>query len=182
MIKSFQYSIRSLLALTAGAAVMLVGLLWLTKDYRERWQSEERLRGMGAVYAHVGEDRESSVVFSQRITTKDLGQVKSIERVELQGFAIDDSTLANLCELEKIDSVMIQSCMLEDIESLSHFERIPELKWLLFWNTPITDQSVEVIAKLRQLEGVSFKNTKMTPAGLAKLRAAMPNVKIDSRP
>jgi hypothetical protein len=32
--KSLRYSIRALLMLTAGVAVLLAAALWLTKDYR----------------------------------------------------------------------------------------------------------------------------------------------------
>ncbi|MEZ6138710.1 MAG: hypothetical protein R3C53_27815 [Pirellulaceae bacterium] len=180
--KPIRFSIRTLLFATTSLALIIAGLLWLTKDYRERRQAEERLRSTGAVYAYVNEDRVATVVFNQPITTKDLGKVKSIERVELQGFAVDDSTLSRLCELEKVDSLMVQSCTLDHVEALSRLERIPKLKWLLFWNTPISDEAVEALSKLQQLEGLSFKNTNLTPAGLSKLQEAMPGVKIDSRP
>lgn len=180
--KPIRFSIRTLLLATTCLALIIAGLLWLTKDYRERRQAEERLRSTGAVYAYVNEERLASVVFNQPITSKELGKVKSIERVELQGFAVDDSTLERLCELEKVDSLMVQSCTLVDAAALSRLEQIPKLKWLLFWNTPISDEAVVALSKLQQLEGLSFKNTKMTPAGLTKLQEAMPGVKIDSRP
>lgn len=180
--KPIRFSIRTLLYATTGVAFIISGLLLLTKDYRERRQAEERLRGTGAVYAYVDEDRLATVVFNQPLTSKDLGKIKSIERVELQGFAVDDSTLDRLCELEQIDSLMVQSCTLVDVEALSRLERIPKLKWILFWNTPISDEAVEALSRLQQLEGLSFKNTKMTPAALDKLRTIIPGVKIDSRP
>ncbi|MFO0905118.1 MAG: hypothetical protein U0939_19080 [Pirellulales bacterium] len=177
-----RYSIRSLVAATASVAGLTAGLLWLTKDYRERRQAEERLRSWGAVYAYVNEDRQASVVFNRPITSKALGKLKAIDRVELQGFAVDDSTLEMLGELEKIDSLMLQSCTLRNETLLSRLDRIPQLRRLHFWSTPITDDVVEALSKLQQVECMSFRNTKLTPAGIAKLQAARPDLKIDSRP
>jgi hypothetical protein len=179
--KTLRYSIRALLFLTAGVAVLLAAALWLTKDYRERRAIERRLRLQGAVYARVDENRLSSAVFTQRLSSSDLKGLKSIHKLELQGFAVDAATLKKLRTLERIDSLMFQSCSLPDSAALAELQDLP-LKELHFWSTPITDAAVDQLSTLTGVESMTFVNTQLTPNGIARLQAANPKLRVHARP
>jgi hypothetical protein len=179
--KTLRFSIRGLLILTAGVAVLLAAALWLTKDYRERRAIERRLRLQGAVYARVDENQLSSAVFTQPLSSSDLKQFQSIHKVELQGFAVDAATLKKLSTLERIDSLMFQSCSLPDSATLAELKTLP-LKELHFWSTPITDAAVDQLSTLTGVESMTFVNTQLTPNGIARLQAANPKLRVHARP
>jgi hypothetical protein len=131
---------------------------------------ERRLLLQGAVYARVDENRQSSVVFTQPLASGDLKDLKSIHKVELQGFAVDAATLKKLSTLERIESLMFQSCSPPDAAVLAELQNLP-LKELHFWSTPITDEAVEQLSTLTDIESMTFINTQLTPAGISRLQA-----------
>ena len=178
---SIRFSIRALLVLTASVAVLLAIGLWLTKDYRERRALERRWRLQGAVYASVDENHLSSVVFTQPLSSGDLKDLTSIHKVEFKGFSVDAATLQKLSAVERIDSLMFQSCSPPDSATLAELQNLP-LKALHFWSTPITDQAVDELSALTRVESMTFVNTQLTPHGISRLKAANPDLRVHSRP
>ncbi len=177
-----KYSVRTLLLVTTFLACLITCGLWWTKDYRERRKAESKLRDQGAVYAYVDEDRQASVVFVRPITSTDLAKLETIHKVELKGFAVDRQTLKQLSTLAQLDSLMFQSCTLSDSDDLQLLQNLPIIKTLHFWNTPITDDSIDDLAAVRNVDSISFSNTSITSTGFQKLGEANPNVKIYTRP
>ena len=57
---------------------------------------------------------------------------------------------------------------------------LPQLEQLSLRNSKITDVSVDNLAKLKTLKRLDVVNTGLTPNGLTRLRAALPNTEVRS--
>lgn len=182
MADKLKFTTRTLFVITASVAVLLACILWATKSYRVRKAAEYRLRSHGADYAYVGENGASSVVFSKPLAHQNLGELKSINRLELQGFVVDHGTLEKVSRLERIDSLMFQSCRLADTADLLELKNISAIKSLHFWNTPISDEAIDVLSELPGVENLTFVNTPITNNGLSRLKELNPRLNVKSRP
>lgn len=63
------------------------------------------------------------------------------------------------------------------------FTELPGLTYLRalhFSDSPITDESLEVLSKLKNLDSVSFRNTKVTPEGIAWFRELLPDCDVQA--
>jgi hypothetical protein len=177
-----RFSLRSIFVVVTAAAMALGIALYATKDYRERMALRRELLSNGAQFASVDVDRSIGLLFVKPITSNEFKKHKEIERIELQGFAVTEGSLMNLAGLESVRLLLFQSCTITQAQELAPLSEIGTLRSLLFWNTPIDDSFIDTIATLPGLESVDFHNTKVTEAGVNRLRSARPKVKVTNRP
>jgi hypothetical protein len=178
-----RFSLRSLLALVTLISITIVVILFLTKDYRERMELQAELLSTGASYALVGESRAiQSLVFTKPVNATDFKKYRSLGTLEFKYSSIDQDFLKAFAGLEQVNRVMFQSCTVPDARDLAQLSKIGRVRALFFWNTPIDDASIDAVVEVQGLEIVSFRNTKVTQAGLDKLRLARPELRVDDNP
>jgi len=176
-----RFSLRFMFASVAAVAIATALLLYATKGYRERLAISNHLQSIGASYVSVDADKSIVALFPQPVGSPSIARYKRIKAIELRGRITADS-LSNLEGLEHIDVLLFQTCDVEDAEELLPLQDVGGIRALLFWNTGITDSSIDVIAGVPGLETVDLSNTRVTQEGVERLRAARPGVVVRSRP
>ena len=177
-----RFSLRSMFVFVAGIAVAIAVALYVTKDYRQRLALRAQLLSMGASWAKVDDDHAISVVFTEPVTASGLKKYETLGRVEFKRFSVDASSLKSFAGLTQVGCMMFQSCTVPDAEDLAELSKIGGIRALLFWHTPIDDASIAMIAEVAGLESVSFRDTKVTQAGVDQLRRARPEIRVDYSP
>ncbi|MDX1947946.1 MAG: LamG-like jellyroll fold domain-containing protein [Pirellulaceae bacterium] len=84
------------------------------------------------------------------------------------------SSLSDLPELSVLDLSQTRSAG----SGLSHLSRFPKLGWLYLNKTPVGDGDLQYLEKLTGLTKLELKGTKVTAAGVQKLKAALANCEI----
>ena len=178
-----RFSLRALFAFITATSITIIIALLLTKDYRQRIALQAELLSTGASYAHVGENRAiQSLVFIQPVSAADFKKYRAIGTLDLKYFTVDANCLKAFAGLEQINRLMFNNCTIPDERDLSQLSKIGDIRSLLFWNTPVDDAAIDAIIEVPGLEIVSFRNTKVTQAGLDKLRLARPELRVDDSP
>jgi hypothetical protein len=178
-----RFSLRSLLAFVTLISIAIVVILFLTKDYRERMALQAELLSAGASYALVGESGAiQSLVFTKPVNATDFKKYGKLGTIEFQRFSIERNFLKAFAGLKQVNRVMVQSCTVPDARDLAQLSKIGQVRSLFFWNTPIDDASIDAVVEVPRLEAVGFRNTKVTQAGLDKLRLARPELRADYSP
>jgi len=89
-----------------------------------------------------------------------------------QDLSVGDSALVHCDKLKRIEYLQIVSCKYTGV-GLKHFSESKSLKRLFIEDTPITDDGLEEIANLKNLEFISIDNyhvpSKLTEGGIRKL-------------
>jgi|SRR6476646_778233 len=177
-----RFSLRSLFVFVTAIAAAIAVALYVTKDYRQRLALRGQLLSMGASWAKVDDDHAISVVFTEPVTASGLKKYETLGRVEFKRFSVDASSLKSFAGLTQVGCMMFQSCTVPDAEDLAELSKIGGIRALLFWHTPIDDASITMIAEVAGLESVSFRDTKVTQAGVDQLRRARPEIRVDYSP
>jgi hypothetical protein len=73
---------------------------------------------------------------------------------------------------------MFTRCLIGSANQLAPLSEMGDVRNVLFWNTPVTDAAIDVIAKTPGMDGVLFKNTSVTQAGADRLRALRPGITV----
>lgn len=92
-----------------------------------------------------------------------------VTHVNLAGSQVDDSSLAYVSELSKLESLNLGGTNVTD-NGLRHLDALTRLERLNLANTHITDDGLARLAKLLQLKGLNLSNNKLTDAGVTHLR------------
>jgi len=179
---NMRFSLRSLLLATTAIAIGIAFMLYVTHDYRARMVIRNEILTDGAYWAEVDPGNSISVVFTKPIDSSKISKYRSIYQLELGGFAVNAASLENLLGLEHIDIMLFKSCTISHADELAPLSAFGEIRNLLFWDTPISDSSIDVIASVSGLKVVHFTNTSVTQSGIARLRTARPEISVYSRP
>jgi hypothetical protein len=166
----------------AVLAIVLAIFALATKEYRLRQAIRRHLLSLGADHVGVNADRSIRLFFTHPVDTTEFQKFGKIEAVELKQFHVEAATLRSLAPIESIDMLMFQLCTLDGVDAAEELTQFQSIRNLVFWNTTVGDPWVDSITKVAGLERVDLSNTKISPEGLARLRAALPNVLIDCRP
>ena len=102
----------------------------------------------------------------------------NLTHLYLHSTEIGDSGLAHLQDCTKLIIVWVNNTKISDA-CTTHFKKCKQLVELNLEGTQIGDASVENLSGLTTLRVLSLKNTKFTAAGIAKLKAALPECKIE---
>ena len=178
-----RYSLKTLLVVVTVIALLIVVGLYVTEDYRERMALQaDLLSTTGAHFVSVNADYRIVILFTKPVETSEIKKYKKIDSIELQGFAVTSDSTVNLSQLDSVDVMLFQSCMIPDSRALKPLTEIGSIRSLLFWNTAIDDSAIDLIANVTGLDIVDFKKTKVTQAGLDRLRSTRPEIRVFSRP
>jgi hypothetical protein len=177
-----RYSLRSLISIVTCVAIVLAVAMMLTMTLRRQLAIREDLKSRGASwvgFASAENDLLPNVLY-QNSVVDDFQLHERFGTVELKCFDVTPECIERLCSVEHIDSLYIISCDLCD-EDLVHLPKM-NVTNLLFWNANITDSVVDTLSRTTGLRKITLISTKLTPQGVEKLQAALPHVKIFSRP
>jgi len=178
-----RYSLKTLLVGVTVIALLIGAGLYATEDYRDRMALQvDLLSTTGAHFVSVDAAHRIVVLFTEPIMNSGIKKYKKIDSIELQGFLVTGDSIVNLAQLDSIDVMMFQSCEIPDSGALQPLTEIGSIRSLLFWNTAIDDSAIDLIANVPGLDIVDLRKTKVTQAGLDRLRSTRPEIRISSRP
>ena len=110
----------------------------------------------------------------QIASVKDLSFILSLN---LRGTKLNDEGAANLTGLKGLERLHLEKTELTDA-GLKHLLALENLSYLNVYGTKVTDASIEDIVKIKSLKKVYIWETGITIEGVAKLKAARPDLKI----
>jgi hypothetical protein len=113
------------------------------------------------------------------LTDAGLAHLGNLSRLRWLSFksGLSDVGLMHLRRLDNLELLAIQSNGLTD-DGLRHLADLNITSLSLYAAAGITDDSVEHLRSLRRLQGLHVTGSKLTPAGIAELRAALPDCEI----
>lgn len=178
-----RYSLKTLLVVVTAVALLMVVGLYATKDYRERLELQADLKSTtGAYFVSVNAAHRIGLLFTKPVATSGIKKYSKIESIELQGFSVTSDSTANLAQLDSVEVIMFQSCVIPDSRALQQLAEIGQIRSLLFWNTAVDDSALDFIANVPGLKTVDFRKTKVTQPGLDRLRLLRPEISVSSSP
>ena len=129
---------------------------------------------------------------------KDIGGMKQLEHLSVNGMRVDDTSMVDLAGLtnlnylrlsgagavtaagwatlenfKQLETLWVAETKLGD-QGIQHFKPLTKLKDITLYGTPVTDAGADVLLGLPNLVSVRC-GPQMTPAEVAKLKAALPN-------
>jgi len=90
---------------------------------------------------------------------------------------LNSTTLADLGNLPQLEYLTLGTCNTTD-DALTKLRIPPRLIELVLSSCPLTDASVPTLSKFTTLKTLDLRGTELTAAGVARLRAALPNVRV----
>jgi hypothetical protein len=180
--RKVRFSLRSMFIACACVSVGLAVAHFATKDYRRRLTISNDILAHGARYANVSADDSITVLFTGPVASSEIEKYRRINRIEFKGTRIDSDSLKNLTGLEHIETLMFTGCSIDGPDQLVPLSELGDVRCVLFWNTPVTDAAIDIIANTPGMEVVLFKNTSVTPAGADRLRGLRPGTAVHLRP
>lgn len=108
------------------------------------------------------------VSFSNATTAdlKVIAKFKSLERLSVEGTAVDSQLLDSLRVLPKLAEIDLTGCAIDDT-GLKKLAKLPQLSTLWLGKTQITDDSLDTLAAMSKLTFVDIQDSKVTPAAWA---------------
>jgi hypothetical protein len=134
--------------------------------------------------AHLREHPNVWQVFikDMRITdagVQHLGQVPKLRALWLRGTEVTDAGLVHLKGLKNLSNLGLADTGITD-DGLAILSSFGSLRHIELDRTQVTDEGLKHLYKMKQLIGVSLKGTRVTPEGIARLKAAIPGVKVST--
>ena len=110
----------------------------------------------------------------------ELGALTKLNTLGLtQGGDITDGGLAKLKGLRKLTYLRLHGAKKMTDAGLVHLKDVPELTFLGISDTGISDAAIPQLSRMKKLTGLGLFRTKITPDGVKKLAAAMPQCRIE---
>jgi hypothetical protein len=189
----FQFSIRSLLVLTATVALPCSWLAVEMRAARRQREAVAVIKNCGGSVEYdweyhwspsmagprcrdwlheYGDDFFNDVVFvvgvSDDAQMEYLKGLPNVEFLDLDDTQITDTGLRQLAGLTQLRVLSLRHTKTTD-EGLTGIVRLPRLERLVLDDTGITDAGVKQLSRVPQLQGLSLDNTLVTDAGMAPL-------------
>ena len=98
-----------------------------------------------------------------------------LNRLTLRGLPIDDTAMDAFKELQTIKRLYLQELPSVTDAGVANIAVLKDLETLDVWEVPITDKSVEIIAKFAAMKELLLRGTKITDKGL-ELLLTMPKL------
>jgi hypothetical protein len=120
---------------------------------------------------------ESLVLIRTRITDAGLAHVRQMPALRFLGVYsthVSDDGVRQLAGL-KITALALNGTDVTD-RGIAYLVRMPEVSWLNLSNTALTDAAVADLEKLKHLETLYLRNTRLSNSGCEKLWAALPKL------
>jgi hypothetical protein len=168
----FQFSIRSLLALTVAVAIPCSWLAVEARRAKVREEVGKRVYKLGGQTWTVCNPFSLSSRLRERLHLREvLGYdfFGNVDELCLDETQATDATLEDVSRLTEIGSLELGKTQITDA-GLVHLKRITDLRCLSLKNTRITDAGLERLKALTHLRSLDLRDTPITDAGLEHLR------------
>lgn len=107
-----------------------------------------------------------------------VARFRHLRHLSLEAQGITDEGLAFLAKLRDLRSLNLSQTAITDTGVVA-LAQLTGLKALDLSRTDVSDRSLSILARFHNLESLNLVLTRMTPDGVAKLRAAIPDCKIE---
>ena len=182
-VSSHRAAARSL----AGVGLLL-GLCVATGMTRGAEHAEKdvlaAIKKLGGTARHVsGESKDWQVEFhlrGQSLTDDGLRHVaalRNVVRLNLRDTQITGAGLAYIKSLTSLRRLHLERTGIGD-DGTEHLATLVNLEYLNLYGTKITDKTLEHLASLKKLKSLYVWETGVTDEGVARLQAALPDLKI----
>ena len=94
---------------------------------------------------------------------KSIGKLKALERLSLEGTAVDDQLLDAVRVLPRLAELDLTGCAIDDA-GLKKLAKHPQLTTLWLGKTHVTDDALNTIAAMTRLKFVDIQDSKITAA------------------
>lgn len=102
---------------------------------------------------------------------------ENVATLNLGRTRITDEALSTVAHMPRLVKLDLRQTNIGD-EALKHLAELKELRSLNLFSVNITDQSIPLISGLTKLETVYLWQSKVSPAGVERLRAQRPELRI----
>jgi len=110
---------------------------------------------------------------------KHIARMKNLRSLFLYGVNITDAGLVHLAGLARLEKLCLDETRVSD-EGTTHLKGLVDLESLhLRSRLPISDTSLPILESLKNLTELKIAGTKVTPAGLERLKKALPDCRIE---
>ncbi len=106
-----------------------------------------------------------------------IGQLKELYQLDVYDHLASNQTLAQISQLPKLRMLMLPLGVFDD-EGVKHLAKVTTLEDLSLDSPKLTDASLETLGGLKRLRRLQLNRAKLTPAGLEKLKAMLPDTVI----
>jgi hypothetical protein len=106
-----------------------------------------------------------------------IGQLKELYQLDIYDRPASNQTLAQIAQLPKLRMLMLPQGVFDD-EGVKHLGTLKTLEELSLDSPHVTDASIETLGSLKRLRKLQLNRARLTPAGLSKLKLALPNTVI----
>lgn len=111
---------------------------------------------------------------------KHLQGMHQLTELTLANTGFSDAGMKYLSGMKDLEKLHLANCQRLSDAGFEHLANLKKLKSLQLFLTPITDAGLKHLHGLEQLEQLNLRDTKVTSAGVAALKRALPNCKIES--
>ena len=108
-----------------------------------------------------------------------VGRLTELDELYLYRTRVSDRGLRHLAGLSKLESLGLASTAVTDA-GLKELQALKGLRKLSLVSTGVTDAGLDDLGRLTGLRELDLSGTRTTEAGLERLRAALPDCRIDS--
>lgn len=105
-----------------------------------------------------------------------IATMPAMETVIMTGPEISDSHVAELRPLRGLEYLNVSQASVTD-RGLANLAAMPRLRTIDVSRTAVTDQSIATLASLPSLTLLLYRDSKITPDGLARLRETLPKLR-----
>lgn len=106
-----------------------------------------------------------------------IGKLKELYQLDVYDHPASNQTLAQIAQLPKLRMLMLVLGVFDD-EGVKHLAKMTTLEDLSLDSPKVTDASIETLGGLKRLRKLQLNRAQLTPAGLQKLKAMLPNTVI----
>jgi hypothetical protein len=106
-----------------------------------------------------------------------VARVRSLHTLLLDHSPVTDAGLVHLPKLRNLEVLSLFHTQVTD-EGLASLSGLVKLRHLNLTDTQVTDKGLQHLESLKQLNTLFLSDTRVTPEGVARLKLAIPDVKI----
>ena len=117
------------------------------------------------------------------VTDEGVRSLSQLDRLVSLGIAgcneLGPAGFANVAKLKSLESLHLHETAFSDSD-VPQFSDHTSLKHLVIKHTSVSDAAIEHMGQMKSLQVLEVEGTKITPDGIARLRAALPNCDVRS--
>ncbi len=186
--RSFQFTIRALLALMLIVSLCGSYVAWRRAMYADQFAAVREIERLGGQVESVPEDdgldrffvpaescvTVAGVVLRGRPITPELmgcvGRVFTLQLLGISDSKLDDEALAPIAHLREVRSFSLDNTYITD-RGFRHIAGFTKMEDLSLCNVTLTDEALRTLHNMQQLRHLEVLGAEFTDAGLVRLQS-----------